>query len=81
MELKYFKENLCEGIIVAGGGSAIDVAKCIKLFSNMDTNINYLKQSIVPNDVKLLAISNYLLELEVSQQNILLYIMMVKNSQ
>lgn len=54
--VKYFKENLCEGIIVAGGGSAIDVAKCIKLFSNMDTNINYLKQSIVPNDIKLLAI-------------------------
>ena len=49
------KEN-CDMIIAVGGGSAIDVAKCIKLFSNMDVKQNYLKQSIIPNDLKLLAV-------------------------
>ena len=34
----------------------MDVAKCIKLYSNMDDNKNYLDQKIVLNDVKLLAI-------------------------
>ncbi|MBR4085153.1 MAG: phosphonoacetaldehyde reductase [Lachnospiraceae bacterium] len=43
-------------IIAVGGGSAMDVAKCIKLFANLDKKVNYLKQEIVPNDVELLAI-------------------------
>ena len=38
-----------------GGGSAIDVAKCIKLFSNMDPERNYLRQTIVPNGLPLIA--------------------------
>lgn len=42
-------------IFAVGGGSAIDVAKCIKLYSNMDPSRNYLKQDIVANDIKLLA--------------------------
>ena len=52
-----FLEKQCDAIFAVGGGSAIDVAKCIKLFSNMDPTQNYLKQEVVPNDVKLLAIS------------------------
>lgn len=48
-------ERSCEAIFAVGGGSAIDVAKCIKLYSNMDRNENYLKQEIVPNDIPFLA--------------------------
>ncbi len=45
------------GMIVAiGGGSAIDVAKCIKLYSNMDPARSYLEQEIVPNEMELFAI-------------------------
>ncbi|MCD7824889.1 MAG: phosphonoacetaldehyde reductase [Clostridiaceae bacterium] len=49
-------ESACDAIIAVGGGSAIDVAKCIKLYSNMDSSVNYLKQDIVPNGLKLLVV-------------------------
>ncbi|MBE5822588.1 MAG: phosphonoacetaldehyde reductase [Butyrivibrio sp.] len=42
----YRKEN-CTAIVAVGGGSAIDVAKCIKLFLEMNTGDNYLRQSAV----------------------------------
>lgn len=51
----FHKEN-CDTIVAVGGGSAMDVAKCIKLYSNMNSDENYLKQKIVPNDVPLIAV-------------------------
>lgn len=49
-------KNECDAIVAVGGGSAIDVAKCIKLYSNMDRSINYLQQEIVPNELLLIAV-------------------------
>lgn len=54
--VKVFHDNNCDLIAAVGGGSAMDVAKCIKLYSNMDGSENYLKQSIVPNNVPLFAV-------------------------
>lgn len=50
-----FRREGCQAIAAVGGGSAIDVAKCIKLYCHMDDSRNYLEQTIIPNDVPLLA--------------------------
>lgn len=54
--VKVFKENNCDSIIAIGGGSTIDVAKCIKLFARLDPNVNYLKQEYKDNSIELTAI-------------------------
>lgn len=43
-------------IIAVGGGSAMDVAKCIKLYSNMDMTRNFLQQPIKANNIPLVAV-------------------------
>lgn len=53
-----FRKEACDGIIAVGGGSAMDVAKCIKLYSNLPgdgDNGAWLKAQIVPNNVPFLA--------------------------
>lgn len=54
--VKEFRKSGSNQIIAVGGGSAVDVAKCIKLFSDMDDSVNYLEQQIIPNGVRLLAV-------------------------
>lgn len=54
--VKVFNEENCDAIFAVGGGSAMDVAKCIKLYSNMDHGVNYLEQRIVPNGIEFIAL-------------------------
>ncbi|MCQ2224630.1 MAG: phosphonoacetaldehyde reductase [Paludibacteraceae bacterium] len=50
-----FRKGNCDSIFAIGGGSAMDVAKCVKLYSNMPEGANYLQEPIVPNDIPFLA--------------------------
>ena len=57
--VEQFRYERCNGIIAVGGGSAMDVAKCIKLYSNMTGNGadgDFLQQKILPNEIPFLAI-------------------------
>lgn len=51
-----FNKEQCDTILAIGGGSAIDVAKCVKAYSSMDSNNSYLEQEIKENAVTLFAI-------------------------
>lgn len=51
-----FNSEECDCLVVVGGGSAIDVAKCIKLFCKMDREQNYLVQEYIGSQIPLIAI-------------------------
>ena len=51
-----FRGEKCDAIVAVGGGSAIDVAKCIKLYCKMDPARNYLKQEMADSGVPLIAV-------------------------
>lgn len=51
-----FQTEKCDTILAVGGGSSLDVAKCIKLFSQMDKDKLYLGQEYHDTGVKLIAI-------------------------
>lgn len=56
--VKLYKSCACDSIMAVGGGSAIDVAKCIKLYSNLPgegENGSWLKAFTVPNDIPFIA--------------------------
>ncbi len=53
--VEMFRENRCDAILAVGGGSAIDVAKCIKLYSKMEGDGIYLKQPYTDSGVPLIA--------------------------
>lgn len=53
---RVFAENNCDLIVAAGGGSAIDTAKCIKLFAASDDPEHALQKPLQSNTIPLLAI-------------------------
>lgn len=54
--INLFNKEGCDAIVAIGGGSAIDVAKCIKLFCKMDHTKPYFEQEYTENGVPLLAL-------------------------
>lgn len=54
--VKLFNSQGCEAIIAVGGGSSIDVAKCIKLYCKMDHSRNYLQQECFDSKVPIIAV-------------------------
>lgn len=51
-----FHREKCDCIVAVGGGSAIDVAKCVKLFAPMDPAVNYLEQPYADSHIPLIAL-------------------------
>lgn len=51
-----YRREDCNSIVAVGGGSAIDLAKCVKLYANMNDDKEYIEQEIVPNDIPLIAV-------------------------
>ena len=51
-----FRGSGCDGVVAVGGGSALDVAKCVRAFSGMDPTRNYLNQPYPTDGAPLIAI-------------------------
>lgn len=51
-----FQKSNCDAIIAVGGGSAMDIAKCVKLWAAMSPGEALLNQTPYPNAVPLLAV-------------------------
>lgn len=52
--IEAFSEFQGDVILAVGGGSALDTAKCIKLFSGLSKEKSYLEQEFTENDIPLI---------------------------
>lgn len=52
----FYKKHQCDGVFAIGGGSALDLAKCVKAFVTMGADKDYLEQDILENEVPFMAI-------------------------
>lgn len=56
--VELFQQEACDAVIAVGGGSAIDVAKCIKLYANNPGDGRsgaWLREKSIPNSIPFLA--------------------------
>ena len=54
--VELFRNELCDTILAVGGGSAIDVAKCVKLYCKMPDGELYLNQEYGDSGIPLIAV-------------------------
>lgn len=54
--VELFRQSQCDTVLAVGGGSAIDVAKCVKLYSGMDWTRLYFEQPYRDNGTRLIAV-------------------------
>lgn len=50
------RQQNCGMVVAVGGGSAMDVAKCIRLSAGLDAEGGCLEQGLNPNDIKLMVV-------------------------
>lgn len=54
--IRLFQNEKCDAVLAIGGGSAMDVAKCIKLYAAVRDDVNFLEQFPLENQIPVIAI-------------------------